>query len=125
MKKFKILTIDDEPDFVAIIKNYFSLRGYDVFTAVRGVTGLEIVQKEKPDVVFIDLKLPGIDGAQILTEIKKIHPEAKTIMLTAYRDDGETRQKFMDAGVYAFFEKPVNSFKELEEAVKKAVKEKK
>lgn len=121
MKKGKILTIDDEADFVAVIKNYFSLRGYEVFTALRGVTGLEIVQREKPDVVFIDLKLPGIDGDQVLREIQKVNPKAKAIMITAFKDEGQTREKFLKAGIYAYFEKPIASFKELEEVVDKAV----
>lgn len=124
MKKGKILTIDDEVDFTAIIKNYFSLRGYDVFTAIRGVTGIEIIQKEKPDVIFIDLKLPGLDGDQILSQIKKIHPAAKTIMITAFKDEGQTRKRLLNAGVYAFFEKPISSFKELEETVSNAIKSK-
>ena len=119
-KKIKILTIDDEPDFVALIKNYFSIRGYDVFTALRGVTGLEIVERERPDVIFIDLKLPGLDGDAILSEIRNIHPDAKTIMITAFKDDGETKKRVLHAGIYAYFEKPIASFKELEEVVKKA-----
>lgn len=121
-KKYKILTIDDEPDFVAIIKNYFSLRGYEVFTALRGVIGLEIIEKEKPDIIFIDLKIPGIDGDNILTHIRNIHPKAKTIMITAFKDDGETKRKVLAKGAYAFFEKPIASLKELEETVKKALK---
>ena len=123
MKKKKILAIDDESDFVAIIKNYFSLRGYDVFTAIRGVTGLEIIQKEKPDIIFIDLKLPGIDGDQILKQIQKIHPKAKTIMITAFKDEGQTRKRVLESGAYAFFEKPISSFKELEDTVVKAIGE--
>jgi len=123
MKKKKILTIDDEAGFVAIIKNYFSLRGYDVFTAIRGVTGLEIIEKEKPDVILIDLKLPGIDGDQILGQIQKIHPKAKTIMITAFKDEGQTRKRVLESGAYAFFEKPISSFKELENTVVKAIEE--
>ncbi len=121
MKKGKILAIDDEPDFVALIKNYFSIRGYEVFTALRGITGLEIVQKEKPDVILIDLKIPGLDGDEILPQIQKIDPKAKTIMITAYKDEGQTQKRALEAGVYAYFEKPINSFKELEEVVARAI----
>ncbi len=123
MKKAKILTIDDEPDFVALLKNYFSIRGYEVFTALRGVDGIAIVEKERPDVILVDLKLPGLDGDQILREVKKIHPKAKTIMITAFKDDGNARKKALDAGVYAYFEKPIASFKILEEVVTRAVEE--
>jgi len=121
MSKGKILTIDDETDFVAIIKNYFSLRGYEVFTAVRGVAGLEIVQKEKPDVVLIDLKLPGIDGDQVIPQIKKLNPNSKVIMITAYKDEGQTKKRVIEAGAYGYFEKPIASFKELEDTIGKAI----
>ena len=100
MKKGKILAIDDEPDFVALIKNYFSIRGYEVFTALRGITGLEIVQKEKPDVILIDLKIPGLDGDEILPQIQKIDPKAKTIMITAYKDEGQTQKRALNASIY-------------------------
>ena len=120
-QKPKILAIDDEVDFVEMIKNYFSLRGYDVFTALRGVAGLDIIEKEKPEVVLIDLKMPGIDGDQVLRQMKKIHPKGKAIMLTAFKDEGQTEKKFLDMGVFAYFEKPIPSMKELENVIEKAV----
>ncbi|MFH1752594.1 MAG: response regulator [Candidatus Omnitrophota bacterium] len=123
MKKAKILTIDDEPDFVALLKNYFSIRGHEVFTALRGGDGIEIAGRERPDVILVDLKLPGLDGDQILREVKKVHPGAKTIMITAFKDDGGAKQKALAAGVYAYFEKPIASFKTLEETVNKAAEE--
>lgn len=119
--KPKLLTIDDESGFVDMIKGYFSLRGYNVFTAMHGALGLELIEKEKPDVVLIDLKMPGIDGDQVLRQMKKIHPEGKAIMLTAFRDEGQTRKKFLDMGVFAYFEKPISSMKKLEAVVEKAV----
>ena len=122
MTKPKILTIDDEAAFVEVIKNYFSLRGYEVFTALRGVVGLDIIEKEKPDVVLIDLKMPGIDGDSVLSHIKKVHPKAKAIMITAFRDEGQTEKRMRSMGVFAYFEKPITSMKALEDTVKEALK---
>lgn len=124
MTKGKILTIDDEAGFVELIKNYFSLRGYEVFTALHGAIGLSIIEKEKPDIVLIDLKMPGIDGDQVFRQMKKIHPEGKAIMITAFRDEGETEKKFLDMGVFAYFEKPITSMKALEKVIEEAVKQK-
>ncbi len=76
---------------------------------------LDKVKKEKPDIIFIDLKLPGIDGDEILKRIQKIHPKGKAIMITAFKDEGQTKKRLLEAGVYAYFEKPIASFKELEE----------
>jgi len=122
MKKPKILAIDDEAGFVEMISGYFSLRGYDVFTALRGVSGIIIIEREKPDVVLIDLKMPGIDGDQVFRQMQKIHPEGKAIMITAFKDeDGETEKKFLNMGVFAYFEKPIASMKELENVIKRAI----
>ena len=118
------MTIDDEMGFVDMIKNYFSLRGYDVFTALRGAAGLYIIEQEKPDVVLIDFKMPEIDGDQIFRQMKKIHPEGKAIMITAFRDEGGTEKRLLNMGVYAYFEKPITSMKDLEATIKNAVTQK-
>jgi len=123
MKKPKILTIDDETEFTAMILEYFSARGYDVYVASRGAKGIELVKTKKPDVVLIDLKMPGIDGDQVVTQVAKIHPKAKSIIITAFIDEGKTKNKLEAAGVYAYFEKPLSSLKELEDTIKNAPKE--
>ena len=102
-------------------KSYFSLRGYDVFTALRGVAGLSVIEKEKPDVVLIDLKMPGVDGVQVLRQMRKIHPGGKAIMVTAFKDERQTESKFSDMGVFAYFEKPISSMTELEDTIEKAI----
>lgn len=121
MSKPKILAIDDETDFVGMIKDYFSLRGYVVFTALRGTAGLSIIEKEKPNVVLIDLKMPGIDGDQVLKQMQKIHPDGKAILVTAFKDEGQIEKKFMDMGGFAYVEKPIASMKNLEDIIKKAI----
>ena len=84
MRKTRLLTIDDEAEFSEMLKNYFTLRGYEVFTALRGVIGLDIMEKERPDVVLMDLKMPGVDGDQVLRRMRKVHPKGKAIMITAF-----------------------------------------
>jgi len=121
MAKPKLLTIDDEVEFVEMIKNFFSLRGYEVFTALRAQAGIDIMLKEKPSVVLMDLKMPGMDGDLLFRKMHQINPEVKAIMITAYKDEGQTEKKFMEMGVFAYFEKPITSMRELENAVKNAV----
>ncbi len=120
----KILTIDDEQGFTQMITSYFKLRGFEVFSANRGVTGLEIARKEKPDIILIDLKMPGIDGDEIILELKKINPLGKTIMISAFQDEGKTRERVLKNGAFAYFEKPIASLKELEETIRKALEAK-
>ena len=123
MKKYKILSIDDEVGFMTMISEYFGARGYEVFVASRGVKGLDIIKEEKPDIVLIDLKMPGIDGDQVVTQLKKINPKAKSIIITAFADEGKTQKKLEDIGVYAYFEKPIASLKDLEAVIQKGLKE--
>ena len=121
----KILTIDDEVEFTNTIEGYFAPRGYTVFSASTGEAGLEIAKRELPDIVLIDLKMPGIDGDEVLKRLKEIHPGAKPIMLTAFQDDeGKTKRRILDIGVYAYFEKPIASMKKLEETIKEAMEDK-
>ena len=120
MSKLKIVAIDDEPDFIATLKDYFSLRGYDIDVALRGATGIELVKDKKPNVVLMDLKMPGIDGDEVLKLIRSMNPSPKVIFITAYDDGGKTRARLLDMGAYAYFDKPVVSLKLLEVAVNKA-----
>ena len=120
MPKPRIVAIDDEVEFVDVIKNYFELRGYDIMIATRGTKGIEIVKDKKPDVVLMDLKMPGIDGDEVLALLKSMDPQPKVIFITAYDDGGKTKARLLKMGAYAYFDKPVASLRELEEAVNKA-----
>ncbi len=120
MAKPKIVAIDDEADFIATLKDYFGLRGYDIEVAVRGAKGIELIAERRPDVVLIDLKMPGIDGDEVLKLIRSMSPSPKVIFITAYDDGGKTRARLLEMGAYAYFDKPVSSLKLLEETVQKA-----
>jgi len=117
----KILTIDDETAFTELFREYFEPRGYQVFLASRGVQGLEIAKQEKPNIALVDFKMPGIDGDQVLMQLKKINPEIKVLIVTAFRDEGKTKKKLEDLGADGFIEKPVESLKELEAKIRELV----
>jgi CheY-like chemotaxis protein len=123
MDKPHILTIDDEVEFVEMIKSYFEPRGYTVDAAVRGVNGIGLARDKRPDVILIDLKMPGIDGDEVMSLIKKVHPEAKVIFVTAYDDGGKTKARLLQMGACAYFDKPLSSLKDLEEAINRAAQE--
>ncbi len=117
----KILTIDDEVEFTALIESYFSPRGYQVFSAGEGETGLAIASKEKPDVCLIDLKMPGKHGDEVMSEILKLYPKTKCIMITASEGEGKTRAHLMEMGAYTCFDKPITSLRDLEKKIKEAL----
>ena len=121
MPKPKIVAIDDEVEFIDMIKSYFEPRGYDITVAVRGAKGIELVKELKPNVVLMDLKMPGIDGDEVLTLLKSMDPSPKVIFVTAYDDGGKTKARLLKMGAYACLDKPISSLKDLEELVNKAV----
>ena len=114
--------MDDETDFTNMLEEYFAPRGYDVDTAREGGKALSMLREEKYNVVLLDLKMAGLNGDEVMAEIKKIDPEIKVIFITAYSDSGKTKERLMEEGAYAFVEKPVTSLKSLEELVNKAAK---
>ena len=121
MIKPRIVAIDDEPEFVDMLRSYFIPRGYEISVSVRGVKGLELIREMTPDVVLCDLKMPGIDGDEVLKLLNTMQPAPKLIFVTAYDDGGATRARLLRMGAYAYFDKPIASLKSLEETINKAV----
>lgn len=78
----KILIIEDEAELVKVLRSYLEKAGFQVITALRGDSGFELWKREKPDLVILDLNLPGMDGLDIAREIRK-KSNTPLIMLTA------------------------------------------
>jgi CheY-like chemotaxis protein len=121
MIKPRILAIDDEKEFVDMLSDYFSVRGYDIHVSTRGAMGIEMIKDKRPDVILCDLKMPGVDGDEILKLTKTMKPTPKLIFVTAYYDGGKTRAQLLNMGAHAYFDKPIVSLKALEEVVVKAI----
>ncbi len=120
----KILTIDDEKEFTGIIDGYFGMRGYEVFTANEGESGLKIFRAQRPQICLIDLKMPGLHGDEVLREILLEAPKTKCIMITASEGEGKTRAKLLEMGAYTCFDKPLSSLKDLERKIQEALEAK-
>lgn len=103
--KGKVLIVDDVPDTVEIIQKLLRYEGYEVLTAQTGEEGVRKIEEEKPDVVLMDISLPGIDGNEALKRIKKINPNQSVIMLTAYATVDNTIQALKE-GAQDFLKKP-------------------
>ena len=82
--KGKVLIVDDAPDTLDIIRTLLRYEGYEVITASTGEEGVKKVKEEKPDVVLMDINLPGIDGTEALRRVRKINPLQCVVMLTAF-----------------------------------------
>jgi len=78
----RILVVDDEPPMVELVRGYLVREGWDVVTAVDGAQALEMARSEHPDVVVLDLMLPGVDGNEVCRQIRTFS-DAYVVMLTA------------------------------------------
>ncbi len=103
----KILVVDDEIEACKVLKEFLTLKGHEVSTAHEGKTALMKVEKDKPQVVFLDMKMPGMNGIEVLTKIKEDAPEVGVIMVTVVTDH-EQAKKTLELGAYDYITKPVD-----------------
>ncbi|MBI5055143.1 MAG: sigma-54-dependent Fis family transcriptional regulator [Nitrospirae bacterium] len=101
----RILVVDDEKFITKSLKQHLEKEGHEVFTADSGDDGLEVFQTESPDVVILDLRMPGMSGMETLEAMKKSNGEAVVIIITAHGDIG-TAVTAIKLGAYDFVEKP-------------------
>jgi len=102
----KILLIDDEEDIVRVLSMSLKSDGYDVVSALSGKEGLEVFKKESPDIILTDIKMPGMDGIEVLKKVKKINPETEVIIITGHGDI-DTAIEALQYGASDFINKPV------------------
>jgi len=104
----KVLLIDDEEPVRKIVGLYLRSKDYEVITAADGKTGLELFQQERPPIVLTDIKMPGMDGIEVLKKIKETSPETEVIVITGHGDMNLSIQSLqLDAS--DFITKPVGN----------------
>jgi len=114
----KILVIDDEKPTLSMFKLFLDAYGYNVLTAESGQQGIELFKKEKPDIVFTDIKMPGMDGLTVLKKLKKINTDTEVIIITGH-GDMEIALKALDYEATDYINKPINR-NALDSALKRA-----
>ncbi len=103
--KGKILVVDDETTMLETLSSFFGNRGYQLMTAASAEAALKLIKEEQPSLALIDIKLPGMNGLELLKIIKHDYPGVKTFVITAY--DEENKKAAEAIGVDAFFAKPI------------------
>ena len=104
----KVLLIDDEESIRKLVGLYLSSKGYEVITAADGQEGIDLFRRETPSIVLTDIKMPGMDGIEVLRKIKEISPEAEVIVITGHGDmDMAIQALQLDA--CGFITKPVEN----------------
>lgn len=103
----RFLLVDDEKEFVQTLSDRLQTRDLDSVIAYDGEEALSYIEKDEPDVMVLDLKMPGVNGMDVLRKVKKERPHVEVIILTGH---GSEKDKAMalELGAFAYLEKPVD-----------------
>lgn len=115
----KILIVDDQYGIRVLLHEVFQKEGYQTFQAANGFQALDIVKKDCPDLVILDMKIPGMDGIEILKHVKEINRDIKVILMTAY-GELDMIQEAKELGALMHFAKPFD-IDEIRSAVRKEI----
>lgn len=122
MASIKLLIIDDECDFRESIAMFFSDAGYTVFEASNGREGVEVFQRECPDLVFTDLRMPVMDGFEVISQLHGLSPDTPIIVISGAGQIKEVIQA-MRLGARDYLVKPILEMDELKLVVARALRE--
>ncbi len=103
----KVLLVDDEREFVQTLSERLMMREMSSAVAYDGESALSIVDEDEPEVMILDLKMPGIDGIEVLKKVKATKPEIEVIILTGHGSEAD-KKVCMDLGAFAYLQKPVD-----------------
>ena len=107
MKDMKLLLVDDEEEFVKALAERLKMRDLRSDTVLDGEEALSFVEDQEPDVMILDLKMPGIDGMEVLRQVRKAYPNIQVIILTGHGTE-KHEEEAKRLGAFDYLEKPVN-----------------
>lgn len=106
MTDVKVLLVDDEKEFTNTVAERLEIRGFDVEIAYDGATALESVREHTPQVVILDLRMPGMSGLDVLKQMKSDHPGIPVILLTGFGSEADGMAG-VQQGACDFLMKPI------------------
>lgn len=106
MDKIKVMLVDDEEEFVTTLSERIQMRDFNSSVAFTGEQALQIVDDQIPDVMVLDLKMPGIEGMEVLRRVKKAYPQVQVIILTGHGSE-QDRKEALSLGAFGYLQKPV------------------
>lgn len=121
-KEIKVLVVDDEVTFADTLAQRLKMRDLKVGTVYDGQQALSRVKEEEPDVMILDLKMPGMHGMEVLREIRKAYPDIQVIILTGHGTDKDEEES-KRLGGFDYLNKPAD-IDHLEQKIRKAFREK-
>lgn len=111
-----ILIVDDQPGIRLLLEELFRRESYETKVAANGIEALQKIEQQRPDCVLLDMKMPGMDGIDVLKKLKTNWPELPVIMMTAY-DETQLTEEALEIGALRYFTKPFDIF-EVRDAVR-------
>ena len=103
----RVLLVDDEREFVQTLSERLMLRDMGSAVAYDGESALNLIREDEPEVMLLDLKMPGIDGLEVLKRVKETRPEIEVIILTGH-GSGADKEMCMKLGAFAYLQKPLD-----------------
>lgn len=103
----KILVVDDELEVCDLFEDFFTQRGFEVITAKGGQEALAKVKEERPHVMLLDIRMPGMNGMEVLRRVKKIDKEVGIIVVTAVKEE-EIGKRALKMGADDYITKPID-----------------
>ncbi len=103
----RVLLVDDEKQFVQTLSERLQLRDMGTAVAYDGESALQLIARDEPEVMVLDLMMPGIDGIEVLKQVKQTRPEVEVIILTGHGSD-QDRETCLSLGAFAYLHKPVD-----------------
>ena len=103
----RVLLVDDEPELVFTMQERLELRGFEVDAVTSGEEALDLVTRHLYDVMVVDVKMPGIGGAEVLRSVRQTHPDLPVILLTGHGGAGEGEERLLRQAC-AYLYKPIN-----------------
>ena len=105
-----VLVVDDEPNICNVLRRILEREGYQVLTAPDGEAALQLIRQHEPDVILLDLMMPGIDGREVCWRVRAFSPQTRIIYFTAKTElSGTFKTKELYGGADAFIAKPATS----------------
>ena len=108
MHRIKVLLVDDEEDYVNTMAERMEMRDVTSRVALNGEEALQMVAAETPDVMVLDLRMPGIDGMEVLERVKKEHPNVEVVILTGHGSEQEEKEA-RRLGAFSYLQKPADT----------------
>ncbi|MEW6745978.1 MAG: response regulator [Planctomycetota bacterium] len=103
----KVLLVDDEREFVQTLSERLLMRDMGSAVAYDGESALKMVEEEEPEVIILDLKMPGIDGIEVLRRVRATNPDVEVIILTGHGSEAD-KKTCLELGAFAYLQKPVD-----------------